>query len=208
MEKGKKILNFLMYAFLVMVLFFQVLGLVAVIWGPEIFGAALPKKLQEAHGLIPSWIIAVVLTVAAVVLCKVWKKQEKKSLIPMACGIIGAALALIVALTLRAALELQVSNSNVSQNYLQGLNGWKLFWRHYSLVGVSFITAIVSFIHFKRLRSERIRVENEGYIETFALDGDAIFGDETDTTVAPKKNTKKLSKKQRKELREKENGDI
>lgn len=207
MKKGKMILTVLMYILLVMVLFFQVLGLVAVIWGPEIFGAALPKKLQEAHGLIPSWIIAVVLTVAAVILCKVWKKKEKKSLIPMVCGIIGAALALIVALTLRAALELQVSNSNVSQNYLQGLNGWKLFWRHYSLVGVSFITAIVSFVHFRRLRGERIRVENEGYTETFALDGDAIFGDEKDTPT-PKKNTKKLSKKQRKELREKENGGI
>ncbi|MBR2319310.1 MAG: hypothetical protein IKA50_00815 [Clostridia bacterium] len=207
MKKGKMILTVLMYILLVMVLFFQVLGLVAVIWGPEIFGAALPKKLQEAHGLIPSWIIAVVLTVAAVVLCKVWKKKEKKSLIPMACGIIGAALALIVALTLRAALELQVSNSNVSQNYLQGLNGWKLFWRHYSLVGVAFISAIVSFVHFRRLRGERIRVENEGYTETFALDGDAIFSDEKDTP-SPKKNTKKLSKKQRKERREKENGGI
>ena len=201
--KGKKILNALMYILLAMVLFFQVLGLVAVIWGPEIFGTAAPQKLQEARGLIPSWILAVVLIVAAVVLCKVWKKKEKKSLIPMACAIVGTALAVIVALTLRAALQVQVANSNVSQSYLQGLNGWKLFWRHYSLAIVAFITAIVSFVHFKRLRSERIRVENEGYTEHFAIDGDAIFGDEEEH---PEKKGKKLSKKQRKERRAKENG--
>ena len=201
--KGKKILNALMYILLAMVLFFQVLGLVAVIWGPEIFGTAAPQKLQEARGLIPSWILAVVLIVAAVVLCKVWKKNEKKSLIPMACAIVGTALAVIVALTLRAALQVQVANSNVSQSYLQGLNGWKLFWRHYSLAIVAFITAIVSFVHFKRLRSERIRVENEGYTEHFAIDGDAIFGDEEEQ---PEKKGKKLSKKQRKERRAKENG--
>lgn len=205
MERGKKLLGVLMYLLLAMVLFFQVLGLIAVIWGPQIFGAAAPKKLQEAHGLIPSWIIAVVCIVTAVVLCKVWKNQEKKSLWPMALGIIGTALAVIVALTLRAALELQVANSNVSQNYLQGLNGWKLFWRHYSLAIVGFVTAIVSFVHFKRLRSERIRVENEGYTEHFAIDGDAIFGDEAEEPTT-KKHTKKLSKKQRKQLREKENG--
>ena len=201
--KGKKILNALMYILLAMVLFFQVLGLVAVIWGPEIFGTAAPQKLQEARGLIPSWILAVVLIVAAVVLCKVWKKNEKKSLIPMACAIVGTALAVIVALTLRAALQVQVANSNVSQSYLQGLTGWKLFWRHYSLAIVAFITAIVSFVHFKRLRSERIRVENEGYTEHFAIDGDAIFGDEEEQ---PEKKGKKLSKKQRKERRAKENG--
>ena len=202
--KGKKILNALMYILLIMVLFFQVLGLVAVIWGPEIFDAAAPKKLQEARGLIPAWIIAVLLIGAAVVLCKVWKKKEKKSLIPMTCGIVGTALAVIVALTLRAALEMQVSGSNVSQNYLQGLNGWKLFWRHYSLAIVAFITAIVSFVHFKNLRSERIRVENEGYTEHFAIDGDAIFADEPEQPA--KKCGKKLSKKQRMELRAKENG--
>lgn len=201
--KGKKILNALMYILLILVLFFQVLGLVAVIWGPEIFGTAAPQKLQEARLLIPSWILAVVLIVAAVVLCKVWKKQEKKSLIPMACAIVGTALAVIVALTLRAALQMQVAHSNVSQNYLQGLNGWKLFWRHYSLAIVGFIAAIVSFVHFKRLRSERIRVENEGYTEHFSIDGDAIFGDEDEPA---KKNSKKLSKKQRKEQRAKENG--
>ena len=202
--KGKKLLNALMYVLLVMVLFFQALGLIAVIWGPEIFGAAAPQKLQEARLLVPSWIMAAVLTFGSVVLCKVWKKKEKKSLIPMTCAIVGTALAVIVALTLRAALQLQVSNSNVSQNYLQGLNGWKLFWRHYSLAIVAFITAVVSFVHFKNLRSERIRVENEGYTEHFAIDGDAIFANEPEQPA--KKSNKKLSKKQRMELRAKENG--
>ena len=202
--KGKKIFRGLMYILLAMILFFQVLGLIAVIWGPEIFGAAAPQKLQEARLLVPAWILAVMLIYGAVVLCKLWKKQEKKSLIPMTCAIVGTALAVIVTLTLSAALEVQVANSNVSQNYLQGLTGWKLFWRHYSLAIVAFITAIVSFVHFKNLRSERIRVENEGYTEHFAIDGDAIFADEEEQPA--KKSGKKLSKKQRKELRAKENG--
>lgn len=203
MSKGKKILNIVLYVFLALVLFYQILGLISVIWGSAIFGAALPAKLQEAKGLIPTWIATTILVFGAVVLGKVWKNKEKQSLIPMVMGIVGAALALIVALTLRAALPLQAANSNVSTNGMQGLSDWKLFWRHYSVVGVGLVAAVVSFLHFKTARNERIRKENESYQEHFVLDGDPLFADEE--KAAPAKS-KKLSKKQRKELREKENG--
>lgn len=203
MSKGKKILNIVLYVFLALVLFYQILGLISVIWGSAIFGAALPAKLQEAKGLIPTWIATTILVFGAVVLGKVWKNKEKQSLIPMVMGIVGAALALIVALTLRAALPLQAANSNVSTNGMQGLSDWKLFWRHYSVVGVGLVAAVVSFLHFKSVRNERIRKENESYQEHFVLDGDPLFADEEKASPA---KSKKLSKKQRKELREKENG--
>lgn len=203
MSKGKKILNIVLYVFLALVLFYQILGLISVIWGSAIFGAALPAKLQEAKGLIPTWIATTILVFGAVVLGKVWKNKEKQSLIPMVMGVVGAALALIVALTLRAALPLQAANSNVSTNGMQGLSDWKLFWRHYSVVGVGLVAAVVSFLHFKSVRNERIRKENESYQEHFLLDGDPLFADEEKASPA---KSKKLSKKQRKELREKENG--
>ena len=118
-----------------------------------------------------------------------------------------AVLALLVALTLRAALPLQAADSNVSYNGLQGLNGWKLFWRHYSPIGIAVTAAAVSFVHFKRARNERLRKENEGYQEHFAMGGESLFKDEENEAEAPKETRrKKLSKKQRKELREKENG--
>lgn len=206
MSKGLKILNIVIYTFLALILLYQIMGLISVIWGPKLFGAAPPDKLQEAKGFIPSWVLMTLLVGSSVVLCKVWKNQEKKSLIPMILGIVGSVLALLVALTLRAALPLQAADSNVSYNGLQGLNGWKLFWRHYSPIGIGMTAAIVSFVHFKRVRNERLRKENESYQEHFAMDGESIFEDEEKGAEPPKETRrKKLSKKQRKELREKEN---
>lgn len=205
MDKWKKVGRVALYAFLVLILLYQVMALIAVIGGPALFNAALPEKLREAKGLVPTWITMLCLIGGSIFLCKAWKNKEKKSLIPMVMGIIGAALALIVALTLRAALPLQAANSNVSYSGLQGLNSWKLFWRHYSPIGIGVATAIVSFMHFKRVRNERIRQENESYEDHFLMDSDPLFADdEKDDTV--KQNHKKLSKKQRKEQREKENG--
>lgn len=206
MSKGKKILNVLVYALLAIVLWMQVLSLVAIIGGPSIFGAGLPTKLREAKALIPTWIIMVLMVYGAVVLCKVWKDQEKKSLIPMVLGILGAVLALLIALTLRTALPLQAAGSNVSRDGAQGLTGWELFWRHFTPMGVGIVTAIVSFVHFKSARDERLRKVNEGYKEHFVLDGDPLFTDEEKDREPVATSTKKLSKKQRKELREKENG--
>ena len=200
MSKGKKILNVITYTFLGMVLFYQIMGLFSIIGGPAILGASMPTKLREARGFIPSWILMTLLVSGAVVLCKVWKKKEKASLIPMVMGLVGAVLALLVALTLRAALPLQIANSNVSYNGLQGLSNWKLFWRHLTPIGVGVVTAVISFMHFKAARDQRIHIQNETYTEAFNLDAENPLLEVTVPTG------KKLSKKQRKEQKEKENG--
>ena len=82
MSKGLKNLNIVIFAFLALILLYQIMGLISVIWGPKLFGAAPPAKLQEAKGLIPSWVLMTLLVGSSIVLCKVWKNQEKKSLIP------------------------------------------------------------------------------------------------------------------------------
>lgn len=189
MEKFKPVLRVLLYILLVVILAMQVLGMV---------GTALSSvtALMERPWLVPLWIVTVVIIATALVLCKVWKKNEKKSLIPVVLGIIGVGLSLVVALTLQGALPEQVAATNISKSGLQGLNAWKLFFRHYSLAVVSAVTAVVSFLHFKNLRDERIRKENESYVDHFTPDADP--------TVEIATNRKKLSKKQRQALREKQ----
>ena len=195
-NKIKQFFNVAMYILLGFILTVQVMALIGVTAGPAIFGSSAPIKLQEAKGLIPTWIGAIYLIGMSVLLCKVWKKKEKLSLIPMVLGIVGAAMALVVALTLRAALPLQVANSNVSYGGVQGLNGWRLFWRHYSLAIVGAVSALISFLHYKSLRNARIRKENEAYQETFNFDKDNPLLAEDD------KKGKKKSKKERKAEKE------
>lgn len=189
MEKFKPILRVLLYLLLVMILAMQVLGMA---------GTALSSvtELTERPWLIPLWITAVCVITASLALCKTWKTNEKLSLIPVALGIVGAAMAVVVALTLQGALPEQVAATNISKSGLQGLNAWKLLFRHYSLAIVSGVTAIVAFVHFKNERDDRIRKENESYVDRFTPDADPTM-----ETPAPRK---KLSKKQRKELREKQ----
>ena len=189
MEKFKPILRVLLYLLLVMILAMQVLGMA---------GTALSSvtELTERPWLIPLWITAVCVITASLALCKTWKTNEKLSLIPVVLGIVGAAMAVVVALTLQGALPEQVAATNISKSGLQGLNAWKLLFRHYSLAIVSGVTAIVAFVHFKNERDERVRKENESYVDRFTPDADPTM-----ETPAPRK---KLSKKQRKELREKQ----
>lgn len=182
MKALKKFANGAMYVALSVVLFFQVLGLI---------GTSLSDvtALKESKWLIPVWIGAVYLIGMGIVLCKVWKKKEKLSLIPLILSVVGAVLALLVALTLQGALPPIYSNG-VSLNGWQGLNGWRLFWRHYSLVLVAVITAIVAFIHYKVLRGDRIRRENEAYQEAFRF--------EDELSLTEEKSSKKTGKKARK----------
>ena len=189
MEKFKPILRVLLYLLLVMILAMQVLGMA---------GTALSSvtELTERPWLIPLWITAVCVITASLALCKTWKQNEKLSLIPVTLGIVGAAMAVVVALTLQGALPEQVAATNISKSGLQGLNAWKLLFRHYSLAIVSAVTAIVAFVHFKNERDDRVRKENESYVDRFTPDADPTM-----ETPAPRK---KLSKKQRKELREKQ----
>jgi uncharacterized membrane protein YkvI len=188
-NKIKQFFNVAMYVLLGFILTLQVLALIGV-------SMSQVTAIKEAKGLIPSWIGAIYLIGMSVLLCKVWKKKEKLSLIPMVLGIVGAAMALVVALTLRAALPLQAASTNVSLTGVQGLNGWRLFWRHYSLAIVGALSALISFLHYKSLRNARIRKENEAYQETFNFDKDNPLLAEDD------KKGKKKSKKERKAEKE------
>ena len=188
-SKVKRFFDIAMCVMLVIILTFQVLGLIGVSTSEVI-------AIKESKGLIPTWIGAIYLIGMSVLLCRLWKKKEKLSLIPLALGAVGAAMALVVALTLRAALPLQAAGTNVSLGGIQGLNEWRLFWRHYSLVVVGAVAAIVSFIHYKGLRDARVRKENEAYQEAFNFDKDNPLLEKDD------KKDKKKSKKERKAEKE------
>lgn len=195
MKTFKKVAKIAMYVLLAWIALMQVLAIVGV-------AISHVNALKETPWLIPVWCVACALLVGAVVLCHLFKNKEKWPLLPMMLGLWGALLATLVALTLQGALPEQVAATTVSLSGIQGLNPWKLFWRHYSLAIVGVVTAVVSFLNHKRVRDQRIRKENDAYTEHFDFSNlDPLFSDPTDTVD----RNKKLSKKQRKALREKEN---
>lgn len=189
MQKFLRVLKIAAYPLLALVLFFQALGIVGV-------KLSYVDELQAATWLIPVWFAAIVISLATLLLYKMGCRSEKWALLPCFVGVIGAALALMVTLTLQAALPLQVAATNISKSGLQGLDAFKLITRHYSLMAVGLIPAVLSVIRYKDLRDTRIREENESYVDRFTPDADP-----TVETPAPRK---KMSKKQRKELREKQ----
>lgn len=195
MSKGKKFLLIATYLLLAMILFFQIIGLLSVITRPN----ALPIALRERKGIVPTWVASLVLTITAFILYKAGKSKEKLLLWTMIIAIVAAVLNMVVSLALRAAFPLQAAASNVSRNGVMGLDGWRLFWRHYSVSIVGVVVAILSFINRKAIRSQRLRAEDEGYQAAFTLGEDPLFADEE--TEADTRN-KKLSKKQRKALKE------
>ena len=84
------------YPLMALLLFYQVMG----IWGVAI--STVPE-LEAAAWLIPSWIAMVLLIALPLLLYKLWKDKETLSLFAMVCSVVGAVLALIIALTLQAA---------------------------------------------------------------------------------------------------------
>ena len=133
--------------------------------------------IEENGWLIPVWITALVMLPLAAVANTVFKNNEKWTLLPIALGLIGALLALLVALTLRDELPVQAGN-NVSLNNEQGLDGWKLTYRHMSSVFAGGLTAIAAGMHRIACRADRIRMENEQYESVYDLGGDPLFADD------------------------------
>lgn len=190
-SKLRRFLNTLMWVFLGFILSLQVLALIGVSMSDV-------KAIKAATGLIPTWIAALYFIGMAILLCRLWKKKEKLSLVPMTLGIVGAVLSLVVALTLRAALPLIAAGTNVSASGVQGLNGWRLFWRHYTPILVGAVTAVVSFAHYKKLRDERIRKENESYQATFNFDADnPLLAKDEDESKGKKKSKKERKAEQK-----------
>ena len=195
MKALKKTGKVLAVILLVLVLFYQVMG----IWGVALSQVT---AIKEATWLIPIWIVMMVLLLASLILYRVWKGKEYLPLVTLVISLIGAGMALVVALTLQAALPTQVAATNISQSGLQGLDGWKLATRHYPPVVVGVVLAVLSFLQHKEAHENRLRKENDSYEEQFTDEDNPLLS----PAPAAKPANKKLSKKQRKALKEKENG--
>lgn len=191
MNTLKKIGKIVAYILLAVILFQQAMGIFALAYGEEITGYAPPEEIRNAAWLVPLWLVTTLLIVVTMILCALWKKKEKLSLIPMVTGLVGAVLALVIALTFYGPYDMVLNrNGELAQS------DWDWFWRHLSLVLVSLIAAVFSFLRFKSLRDARVRQEENAYEEQFLNSAEGY------TPTA--KSSKKLSKKQRKALREKE----
>lgn len=144
-----------------------------------IYGTAIgsPNLLAENGWLLPVWIIALVLLPIAAIVNAVVKKKEQWPLLAVALALVGAVLALIVALELRDLLPLK-AGSNVSINNEQGLDDWKLTYRHLSSVFAGGLIAIAAGINHVASRNDRIRKENEEYESVYDLSGDPLFADD------------------------------
>ena len=178
------------YPLMALLLFYQVMGIVGV-------SISTVPQLVEATWLVPAWIVMIVLIALPLILYPWWKKKETLPLLMMGASLVGAVLALVIALTLQAALPLQVSGTSISATGEQGLDAIKLITRHYSPMVVGLVMAVIAFITYKQARDSRIREEEHAYT--------AQFVDEEFAPVAEeKKGGKKLSKRQRKALREQE----
>ena len=195
MKALKKIGKVLAVILLVLIFFTQILAIIGV-------HRSTVSELEEATWLIPLWIVMMVLLLASLILYRVWKGKEYLPLITLAVSIIGAGMAMVVALTLQAALPTQVAATNISQSGLQGLDGWKLATRHYPPVVVGVVLTVLSFLQHKEAHENRVRKENDSYEEMFTDEDNPL------STPAPaaKPANKKLSKKQRKALKEKNGG--
>ena len=179
-----------LYPLMALLLFYQVMGIIGV-------SISTVPALVEATWLVPTWIVMMVLIALPLILYPWWKKKETLPLVMMGLSLVGAVLALVIALTLQAALPLQVSGTTISATGEQGLDAIKLITRHYSPMVVGLVMAVIAFLRFKQNRDSRVREEESSYTAQFVDEEFAPVLDE-------KKGGKKLSKRQRKALREQE----
>lgn len=178
------------YPLMALLLFYQVMGIVGV-------SISTVPELVEATWLVPTWIVMIVLIALPLIFYWWWKEKETLPLVMMGMSLVGALLALLIALTLQAALPLQVSATSISATGEQGLDAIKLVTRHYSPMVVGLVMAVIAFLRFKKNRDNRVREEESSYTAQFVDEDFAPVPDE-------KKGGKKLSKRQRKALREQE----
>ena len=160
---------------LVVAILFQGLAL----WATTI-GA--PDLIEKTPWLIPCWIASLVLLPVAAVLNRLLKNKENWPLLALAVAAVGAVLALMVALALKDALPTKVS-SNVSIGYEQGLDSWKLIYRHLSSVFAGVLLMIAAAINHYASRADRIRRENDQYVSHYDLSGEPIFDDAGESTI-------------------------
>ena len=178
------------YPLMALLLFYQVMGMIGV-------SMSTVADLVAATWLIPTWIVMIALIALPLILYKWWKGKEGFPLVMMCMSILGAILALVIALTLQAALPLQVSATTISATGEQGLDAIKLITRHYSPMAVGIVVAIIACVSHLQARGQRVSAEERSYTDQFV---------DEEFAPVPEERTggKKLSKRQRKALREKE----
>ena len=187
-----------LYPLMALLLFYQVMGIIGV-------SISTVPALVEATWLVPVWVLMMVLIALPLILYPWWKKQEILPLVMMAMSLVGAILALVIALTLQAALPVVVSSTSISATGEQGLDAIKLITRHYSPLVVGVVMAVIAFLRYKQNRDSRVCEEEDSYTSQF-VDEEFEY-----TTLGEylaregrKPGGKKLSKRQRKALREQE----
>ena len=161
---------------------------------------------EEGNGwLLPVWIASMVALLAAFILCKVFKKQENLSLIPLSIGLLAGVAALVVALELKNLLPVQVG----LQYDEQGINDWRLVWRHLTPVAAGLFVAVSAWLNRRVCRDERIAAENAAYTDHYDLSGDPVFSDGDSTigldTYAEDFGIKKPGHRLKRSLRRKKN---
>ena len=125
--------------------------------------------------IMPAWDAALGAVGVAIALCMSFKKKENRNWIPLILGVVGAAVAVAVALELKSALPVSVGT-----HYLkQGLTPWRLIWRHLTPAIAGVLAAVAAWLNRAATRDERICAENEAYKEHYDLSGDPIFADST-----------------------------
>ena len=184
----RKLLHAAIVLSLIMVLFFQIITLVA-IHPQSIINT--PQAILDATWLFPTLLTTVILAYATVLLYKVWEKTELRLLIPAALGIVATVMAAVVALTIRAAYK-----NVVGVDGMIALTDWEWFWQQCTLILVPLVTVVMSIIRYKKARDNRLSRKESTYEEQFAGEESTLFGDDVSA------GDKKLSKKQRKALKE------
>ena len=196
MKALKKAGIILAYILMAIVMFNQAIGLFALEFGDDITGYAPPPEIRDATWLVPLWLVTTLFIGVTLILAHAWKKKERFLPIPMVMGIVGAVLALVIALTFYGPYDMVLNrDGDLAQS------DWDWFWRHLALVVVSLEPTVVSFLRLKSLRDKRIRLENNAYEEQFVPD---LEDNPVAEVKAEAQSNKKLSKKQRKALREKQ----
>lgn len=205
MQKASKICFALGILFWLVALFALVIVILATTLIPAGYNYVSIFQKEGNGWLMPVWIASVAVLLIAFILCKVFKKQEKLSLIPMVVGLVAAVAALVVALDLKGLLPVQVG----LQYDEQGLTAWRLIWRHLTPVAAGLLAAVSAWLNRRICRDERIAAENAAYTDHYDLSGDPVFSDGESTlgldAYAEEFGVKKPGHRLKRSLRRKKN---
>ena len=148
-RRDHPLLRIALVGFLIVLLFLQLLSWFSMTYGSHFVGATLEAEVLKTPWLGPLWLFTILLIVAAVVLCRVWREQEKRSLIPCAMAILSMAPALVVALTFRT-----VYDGVLTREGAIALSSWEMFWRYYMLIGVGLVSMAVGILVWEGKRKK------------------------------------------------------